>query len=102
MVNALNNKIKGELSQICSTQHNSILATEGESIQNFSWNTIWIELKQKMPVFLSLLSAISSQGSQMVHCVMACTILKKKHQKMGLLQKIVSVFLYANAVPKQV
>lgn len=75
---------------------------DGESIRNFSWNTVWIELQQQMPMFLSLLNAVGSQGNQILHCVIACIILKKRYQKMALLQKIVSVFLYANAVSKEV
>lgn len=102
MVHALSKEIQQELSLMCSTKHNSVLMTDGENIQSFSWNAVWLELQQQMPVFLSLLNAVGSQGNQILHCVIACVILKDKYQKLSLLQKIISAFFYANAVPKQV
>ena len=55
-----------------------------------------------MPIFSSLLNAVESKGNQILQCVIACVILKNKYQKLSLLQKIISTFFYANAVPKQV
>ena len=102
MVHAVSKEIQQELSQMCSTKQNSVLMTDGENIRSFSWNTVWLELQQQMPIFSSLLNAVESKGNQILQCVIACVILKNKYQKLSLLQKIISTFLYANAVPKQV
>lgn len=102
MVHALCSEIQQELSQMCSTDHNSVIMNDGESIRSFSWNTVSFELEQQMPTFSTLLNGLGSKGNKILHCVLACVILKSKHQRMSLLQKIISAFLYANAVPKQV
>ena len=102
MVHAVSKEIQQELSQMCSTKQNSVLMTDGENIRSFSWNTVWLELQQQMPIFSSLLNAVESKGNQILQCVIACVILKNKYQKLSLLQKIISTFFYANAVPKQV
>ena len=87
---------------MCSAKCYSIIMNDGESIKVFSWNTLWLELQQHMPMFVSLLNTINSQDTQLLTCVVTCMLLKRRHQRMALLQRIISTFLYANGVPKQV
>ena len=102
IVRALGNDIKQEFIQMCAAKHSSTIMNGGENIKTFSWNNLWLELQQHMPLFTSLLNTISSQESQLLNCVVICMFLKKKHQRMALLQRIISAFLYANGAPKLV
>lgn len=87
---------------MCSAKHNSTIMNDGKNIKAFSWNVLWLELQQNMPLIISLLNTISSQESQLLNCIVICMLLKKRHQRMALLQRIISTFLYANGAPKQV
>ena len=59
-MHTLCNEIQQEISQTSSTNHNSVLMNDGESIQSFSWSTASLELKQQMPMFSSLLSGVGA------------------------------------------
>ena len=72
---ALCNEIQQEISQTSSTNHNSVLMNDGESIQSFSWSTASLELKQQMPTFSSLLNGVGAKENKILHCVIACMIL---------------------------
>jgi len=95
-------KIKKELTHICSDDHDSLLRGYGPSIKNFSWDTIWTELEQNTPCLLKLLSAIIPGNGKILQCTIICMILKNRYSRMALLQRVVSVMLYGNAVHKQV
>ena len=81
-VHALCNEIQQDLSQMSSTNHNSVLMNDGESIQTFSWNTANLELKQQMPTFSSLLNGVGAKENKILHCGIICMILMS-NQKMS-------------------
>ena len=85
-----------------STLHKSIIKSDGEDIKLFSWNKIWLELTEDMPLFTSVLKTINVKENNIVNSVVASILLKQRNQNLCLLQRTVSVFLYANASPKKV
>lgn len=56
MINGVVLNIKKEIKQVCSVKHSSILADNHEAVKRFSWETIWCELNEQMPVLVHLLS----------------------------------------------
>lgn len=95
-------KIQTELTYICSDTHNSLLRGYGSCVRDFSWDATWNEFQQYTPSLLKLLSSIIPGSSKILQCTIICMILKHRHPKMALLQRVVSVMLYGNAVHKQV
>lgn len=102
VVRILGSKVKDEFNHICSSKHNSIIMKCGENIKNFSWNALWTEVQQNVPVLASFLEAITPCDSQMLNSVIVCMLLKRKHQRMALMQRVFSAILYANRASKQV
>ena len=48
-------KIREDMKAICSDSHNSILRDSVEKVKQFSWETVRLELVQKMPTLMILL-----------------------------------------------
>lgn len=90
-------KIKTEMKDISSRAHDSILRDTIEAVKHFSWETILIELKEKLQTLISLLTQLIGQQVPLL-CLLASQILKAK----GLVQRAVSVMLYGNGTAKQV
>ena len=101
IIKSLSLIIRREFKNICSDQHSSILRGNSETIKTFSWMQIWDEIQKHVPTLLSLLTAITPANCQPLVCTIVSMLLKRRHQRMGLLQKIISLF-YANGVHKQV
>ena len=102
IIKSLGNIIKSEFKKVCSDQHQSILRGDSDNVKSFAWNKLWSEMYQHMPTLVSLLTTISSSNSQQLVCTIISMLLKKRHQRMGFLQKVMSAFLYANGAHKQV
>lgn len=101
-INEVARLVQQEFNSICSNKHNSMLRGYGASIKNFSWDAIWNELQQNTPNLVMLLSTISPNSSIILKCTIICMLLKQRHPHMALLQRVISVMLYGNAVHKQV
>ena len=87
--------IRKEMKNMCSDSHDSILRDSCEGIAQFSWQTIWLELTTCMPPLIKLLSTLlpdNMEGKRII-CVIGSVILKKRSNKMSLLQRAISVFL---------
>ena len=102
IIKSLGNIIKKEFKNVCSDQHKSIFRGNSENIKSFSWDQLWSEIHQHMPILASLITTISSSSSKSFVCTIISMLLKKRHQRMDYLQKVISAFLYANRVHKQV
>ena len=102
IVKALANVLKQEFKAISSHRDLSVLTGDCEDIKTFSWEKIWLEFQRFMPQFVSLLTAVSPNSTRPMICTILSMLLKSKHQRMGYLQKIISVLLYANRAHKQV
>ena len=117
--------LKQELTQMCSDKAKSFLQYQSASVLEFEWDTLIAELSIHAPVLLSLLSSCTMtrkprQNSSAV-IGMCCTLLLKfryffircnlnnsdfychyRYSKMCLIQKAVSLILYASNCGKQV
>ena len=75
-------------------------------VKGFKWSSLLKELKQYAPQFLSVLTSIIPSKKHQNQCaaIGMCTaiILKHTSSKMSLVQKIVSLILYAGHASKQV
>ena len=101
IVSKIARKIKAEMKNISSKDHDSILRDSEEAVKHFSWETVVMELRQKLPTLMSLLSHLVGTRVPLL-CLLASQILKAKHQHLGLVQRAVSVMLYGNGTAKQV
>lgn len=101
-MDALVRQIRREMKTICSLKHNSILRDKHEAIQKFSWETIWLELKQQVPTLVSMVQRLLPKAENSFLSFVMCIILKKRCRNMCLLQRTISILLYANASNKQV
>ena len=102
IIKSLSNIIRSEFKTICSDQHSSILRGNPESIKTFSWNQVWDEMQQHVPTLVTLLTAITPPNSQSLLCTIISMLLKRRCQRMGFLQKVISALFYTNGVHKQV
>jgi len=97
-------KIKSEMRDISSTAHDSILRDTVEAVKHFHWETVFLELEKKLPTLMSFLSQLVGTQPQRkpLLCLVSSQLLKARHQKMGLVQRAVSVMMYGNCTTKQV
>ena len=102
IIKSLSLIIKKEFKHICSDQHLSILRGSPENIKTFSWMQIWNEIQEHVPTLVSLLTAITPSNSQPLVSTIVSMLLKRRHQRMGFLPKVISALFYANGVHKQV
>ena len=63
-----------------------------------------LELTKKVPTLMDLLSHIVKQPTEKkpLLCMVASQLLKSRHQRMGLVQRAVSIMMYGNGTSKQV
>ena len=103
-VNSLCYKVRKEVRHICSNSVNSVLKSDGISISQFTWDTIWSELCNYLPTLTSVFVGIikDSPTSRPIICMLISMILKRLNQRMSLVQRVMSMYLYGNAVHKQV
>jgi len=104
MVSEIAQKIKTEMKDISSEYHDSILLDTLEAVKNFSWETVLLELQNKMPTLMDLLMklVINPSKKKPLLCFLASQLLKQQYQKLGLVQRAVSVLMYGNGTNKQV
>ena len=96
--------IKREIKGICSDSHDSILLDNHEAVKRFSWETIWVELKEQVPTLMNLLISIvdNPHEKKPMLCLILSMILKARYSRMALVQRAVSLVLYGNGTSKQV
>ena len=94
--------IRREMEDLASADHDSILRDTTEAVKHFSWETIALELKKKVPTLMSLLRSLVRNKSQPFISSLACQLIKDHHPKLGLMQRAVSVLLYGNGTSKHV
>lgn len=97
-------KIKGEMKDLSSISYDSILTDSVEAIKQFSWELVYTELVKKVPTLMSLLSQLINKPKdhKPLLCCLASQILKCKHQRLCLVQRVISVMLYGYGTAKQV
>ena len=100
--------IRNELKTMCSDRTDSLLRAENAAqLKTFTWEKLLAELSKSAPIFLSLLHAAThtrrtKENQNAVIGICAAVILKYRFQKMNLVQKLISVILYAGHSGKRV
>lgn len=97
-------RIKREMKAISSDAQDSVLRDTIEALKHFSWETVWLELNQNIPTLMSLLSQLIPNPTEHkpLLCFVASQLLKSRHQRMGLVQRAISIMLYGHGTAKQV
>lgn len=98
VISQLANKIKSEMTVISSDAHDLILKDSVEAMKVFSWETVSLELVQKVATLMSLLSQIvpNVPRNKCLMSFLASQILKSRHQHPCLVQCALSVIWYSN------
>ena len=104
VVATVSQSIRKEIKHIMSLEHDSILKDSTEAVRRFSWETVWLELTNEVPTLMKLLATLlpNDKSSRNIICVIVCMILKKRFQKMSLVQRAISILLYSTGSSKQV
>ena len=108
IINKIGKLTRVELCKLCSQKNISILRDHSKDMLiSFSWNAFEAELLGTAPVFLSILRACTETKQTRVNRtavvgMCAALILKHHFSEMSLIQKIISLVLYAGNSDKQV
>lgn len=100
--------LQKELSSMCSEKVNSILSGQSPTeLKEFTWSKLVNELLESSPVFLSLLQSCTRTRRRRPNQVAvigmcAAILLKHRHSKISLVQRILSLILCAGHSGKQV
>ena len=78
VIRDVSGKIISEIKHICSTEHDSILLDCIEAVNNFNWDTVYLELRKQMPTLLMLLTLLLGgvDKNKYVVCFIGSIILK--------------------------
>ena len=79
-------KIKSEMKDLSSDAHDSILRDSMEAVKHFHWDTVMLELLDKIPTLMSLLSQLVRRPAEQkpLLCFLASQLLKSRHQHIGI------------------
>lgn len=98
-----------EVIPICSDEHDSLLRLKSKpAIENFTWESVWLELKQNAPGLVSFLCALlpfakrNSETTRPALCMCVSILLKLQNPKVNLVQSMVSLILKSGHATKQV
>ena len=96
-------KIRGEMQKLSSEAHDSILRDTLEAVKHFSWDTVMLEYAKMIPTLIMLLESLipNPTARKPLVCFVASLLLKCRHQRMGLVQRAISIMLYGNGSSKQ-
>lgn len=99
---------RSELKSMCSVPVSSVLQKQSKDVyDDFSWDLLYAELEVNAPVLLSLLESCTQtrrprENRRAVIGMCVAILLKHCFAKMSLVQRIVSLILYAGHSGKQV
>ena len=102
VLNVVALKIRSQMQAICSSNFSSMLRNDHGELKNFSWELLWDEFQTKVPWLVKFLKTILPGVDKIFVSFVICLLLKKKCQKMSLMQRMMSVVLYGNSASKQV
>ena len=100
--------IRNEMKAMCSEARGSVLCNQSpHDLEVFTWDKLFIELSESAPILLSLLQECArtkrhQENSNAVVGMCIAILMKNRYSKMCLVQKIVSLVLYAGHSGKQV
>ena len=116
LVVKMGKELKKELKLTCSHESKSLLKNKSlQAIESFSWLDVVQDLRRTAPLLFSLLFTLTSSSTKTKATInsldkkqeipiafCAGILLRFTSQKANLIQRIISVLLYASHVPKQV
>ena len=109
VIHALAHIVQNEMKVLCSDKYDSILRLKTKpSLEQFSWETVWLELMNCTPTLTQLMLCIlpkSKQGTKAVRpslCMCASILLKHRNNRINLVQSVVSMIMKAGHATKQV
>lgn len=108
VLNLVGKEICNEIRLMASNKVDSFLcSTSKDDLKTFSWGRLHAELSTFAPVLHSILLAatktrVPRPNTRMVTGMCAAILLKHRNPKMSLVQKVVSLVLYAGHASKQV
>ena len=105
VLNYLGNIICKEIKTMVSLESNSIL--QSSKLEDFKWDMLLNELNKYAPIFINLLQCLTKtktkrSSEKAVIGMCASILLKHRYSRMSLIQKIISIILYAGHTSKQV
>ena len=96
-----------EIKSLCSDNYCAMLRnTSDVSLTHFSWESIWVEVSNKAPTLISILTNClpveTKPDKKPIICVCAALICKLRNQKMCHMQSAISLLLHAGHAGSQV
>ena len=96
-----------EFKSLCADSFPSILRdTTDVALKHFSWESLWMEILQKAPMFVSVLESCLPAKTKLdrrpVICMCAAMLAKYRNPKMCHVQAAVSLLLHAGHAGTQV
>ena len=104
-IQLIGQQLRNELTSLCSEAANSTLRNQSaDALRGFTWGKLHDELAARAPTLLTLLELCTYTRKPRMAVIGMCTVLllKFRFHKMCLVQKIVSLLLYASHSGKQV
>ena len=104
-IQLIGRQLRNELTSQCSEAANSTLRSQSaDALRGFTWGKLHDELAARTPTLLTLLELCTYTRKPCLVIIGMCTVLllKFRFHKVCLVQKIVSLLLYADHSDKQV
>ncbi len=101
ILNKLGQVIRHEIKAMCSGSTNSVLKSlDTNDLEMFTWDSVLSELKLHAPVLTDILfsctkTRVQHRNQTGTVCFIASIIIKQHYRRMNLVQKIISLILYA-------
>jgi len=103
IIRSLTIEVRKEMDHICSDGHKSMLRDgDKDALKKFRWSDVCVELKAHVPTLHSLLRSILPKSDENFIAFVISMILKKRCERMSLVQRVVSTLLYGHSAKKQV
>ena len=107
IINKVGRIIQLEIAKLCSMKVDSILRLPVQSFERFSWSSLFDEFLQYAPVLHSLLMIVTKTKQrcrtkpEIIVGTIISVLCKYRCSSMSLLQKMLSICLYANQLPRR-
>ena len=103
IVHSLTIEVRKEMDHICSDDHKSMLRNgDKDALKEFKWRDVCVELETHVPTLHALLRGILPKSNENFIAFVMSMILKKRCERMSLVQRVVSTLLYGHSAKKQV
>ena len=99
---ALTKQVLAEMKSFSSSNNVTLLRDSDEAPKQFSWESIWLEIQEKLPVPLSFLQQVLPKAEARFMCFLVCMMLKNHCKHLSLVQRAVAILFYGNERHKQV